>query len=81
MKKSIQEIEQIRKDKRKELDLRVNEKKRTKEKHILVCNGTGCTSSKSPEILENFKKLIKKNNLENVKVIKQVVLDYAQKVQ
>ena len=70
MKKSIQEIEQIRKDKRKELDLRVNEKKRTKEKHILVCNGTGCTSSKSPEILENFKKLIKKNNLENVKVIK-----------
>ena len=70
MKKSIQEIEQIRKDKRKELDLRVNEKKRTKEKHILVCNGTGCTSSKSPEILENFKKLIRKNNLENVKVIK-----------
>ena len=70
MKKNIQEIEQIRKEKRKELDLRINEKKRTKEKHILVCNGTGCTSSKSPEILEKFKKLIKKNNLENVKVIK-----------
>ena len=70
MKKSIQEIEQIRKEKRKELDLRVNENKRTKEKHILVCNGTGCTSSKSPEILENFKKLVKKNKLENVQVIK-----------
>ena len=70
MKKSIQEIEQIRKEKRKELDLRVNEKKTAKEKHILVCNGTGCTSSKSPEILENFKKLVKKNKLENVKVIK-----------
>ena len=70
MKKSIEEIEQIRIEKRKELDLRINEKKRSKEKHILVCNGTGCTSSKSPEILENFKKLIKKNKIENVQVIK-----------
>ena len=70
MKKSIEEIEQIRKEKRKELDLRVNDKTRTKQRHILVCNGTGCTSSKSPKIQEKLNKLIKKNNIENVQVIK-----------
>ena len=70
MKKTIDEINKIRIDKRKELDLRLNSKLKTKEKHILVCNGTGCTSSKAPIIMENFKKLIKKNNLSNVKVIK-----------
>ena len=54
--KSLEEIEQIRIEKRKELDLRVNTKADTREKHILVCHGTGCTSSKSPQILENFRK-------------------------
>ena len=70
MKKTIDEIEKIRKEKRKELDLRVNENTKNKTRHILVCHGTGCTSSKSPEILENLRKLIKKNNIENVEVIK-----------
>ena len=68
--KSLQEIEQIRKEKREQLDLRVNLKANTREKHILVCHGTGCTSSKSVEILENFKKIIKEKNIENVRVIK-----------
>lgn len=45
-----------KKTKREELDLRVNLNSATREKHILVCRGTGCTSSKSPEIIENFKK-------------------------
>ena len=40
------------------------------EKHILVCNGTGCTSSKSPKIIENFKKIIEEKNIQNVRVIK-----------
>lgn len=57
--KSLEEIEQIRIEKRKELDLRVNTKADTREKHILVCHGTGCTSSKSPQILENFRKILK----------------------
>ena len=56
--KTIQEIHKIREEKRRELDLRVNTKADTREKHILVCHGTGCTSSKSVEILENFKKII-----------------------
>lgn len=38
-------------------------------KTIAVCHGTGCTSSKSPEILENFKRIIKEKNLEDVTVM------------
>ena len=68
--KTIEELEKIRVEKRAELDLRKNTKADTREKHILVCNGTGCTSSKSPKILENFKRIIKEKGLENVRVIK-----------
>ncbi len=68
--KTLEEINKIRSEKRKELDLRKNTNADTREKHILVCQGTGCTSSKSPEILENFKRLIKEKNIQNVRVIK-----------
>ena len=68
--KSLKEIQEIREEKRKELDLRINTKADTREKHILVCHGTGCTSSKSPEILDNFRKILKEKNIENVRVIK-----------
>ena len=68
--KSLEEIHKIREEKKKELDLRVNTKADTREKHILVCHGTGCTSSKSPEILETFRKILKEKNIDNVKVIK-----------
>ena len=50
--KTLEEIDEIRKNKRKELDLRVNTAADTREKHILVCHGTGCTSSKSVDILK-----------------------------
>lgn len=68
--KSLEEIQKIREKKKKELDLRVNTKADTREKHILVCHGTGCTSSKSEKILENFKNIIKEKNIKNVRVIK-----------
>ena len=68
--KTLEEIQKIRVEKKKELDLRVNTKADTREKHILVCHGTGCTSSKSPEILENFRRILKEKNINNVKVIK-----------
>ena len=68
--KSLEEIHKIREEKKKELDLRINTSADTREKHILVCHGTGCTSSKSPQILENFNKIIKEKNIENVRVIK-----------
>lgn len=67
--KSLEEINKIREQKRAELDLRVNLKANTHEKHILVCHGTGCTSSKSPKIIERFRELIEEKNIENVKVI------------
>ena len=68
--KTLEEINKIRAKKRIELDLRKNTAADTREKHILVCQGTGCTSSKSPEILENFKKIIREKNIQNVRVIK-----------
>ena len=67
--KSLDEIRKIRAEKRKELDLRVNLNANTREKHILVCHGTGCTSSKSPKIIENFRKFLNEKNIENVRVI------------
>ena len=69
MMKSLYEIKMIRKIKRKELDLRINLKANTHEKHILVCHGTGCTSSKSDQIIKRFRELIEEKNIENVKVI------------
>ena len=62
-------IDEIRNSKREELDLRVNTNSSSQEKHILVCHGTGCTSSKSPEILKRFKNLIEEKNIQNVRVI------------
>ncbi|MCQ2910965.1 MAG: NADH-quinone oxidoreductase subunit NuoF [Clostridia bacterium] len=41
-----------------------------KEYRILVCNGTGCTSSKSPLILKKFEEEIEKRGLTNVQVVK-----------
>lgn len=67
--KTLEEIKKIREEKRQELDLRVNLKANTHEKHILVCHGTGCTSSKSPKLLENLKVAVKKYNVQNVRVI------------
>ena len=66
---TLEKIKEIREEKRKELDLRVNLKADTKEKHILVCRGTGCTSSKSPQIIETFREILKEKNINNVRVI------------
>ena len=67
--KSLDEIKKIREEKRAELDLRVNSASSTVEKHILVCHGTGCTSSKSPKIIENLRRIIDEKNVNNVRVI------------
>ena len=43
----------------------------TVRKNVLVCSGTGCTSSRSPEILENFRKALEKFDLQDeVRVFK-----------
>lgn len=67
--KSLEEIKQIRVKKREELDLRVNLKAETEEKHILVCCGPGCIPAKSPKIIENFKEIIKEKKIEHIRVI------------
>jgi len=67
--KTLKEINEIREEKRKELDLRVNLAANTREKHILVCRGTGCTSSKSPKIIENFRRILEEKGIDNVRVI------------
>lgn len=39
--------------------------------HVLVCNGTGCTASKVPEIMDKLEKELKANGIENeVKIVK-----------
>ena len=68
--KTLEEIHKIREEKKKELEIRVNTNLDTRQKHILVCNGTGCTSSDSPQILDNLKKILKEKNIQNVRVIK-----------
>lgn len=66
---TLEKIRKVREEKVKELDLRVNSEVGTKEKHILVCHGTGCTSSKSPEIIAKFRKILAEKNIQNVRVI------------
>ena len=66
---TLEKIRKIREEKRSELDLRVNSSFGTKEKHILVCHGTGCTSSKSPQIIQNFREILEEKKIENVRVI------------
>ena len=68
--KTLEEIRKIREEKRRELNIRVDTTVGGKEKHILVCHGTGCTSSKSTQVIENFRRLVKEKKLENVLVIK-----------
>ncbi len=66
---TLEKIRKIREEKRKELDLRVNSQVGTKEKHILVCHGTGCTSSKSPEIIAKLREILEEKKIQNVRVI------------
>ncbi len=67
--KTIEQIRKIRDTKKLDLDLRINKQCQTNEKHILVCSGTGCTSSKAPEIIKILQKKINEENIDNVKVI------------
>ena len=39
--------------------------------HVMICRGTGCTSTNSEQIVKNFEDLIKKNGLENEVVVER----------
>lgn len=68
--KTIEELNEIREKTFKEISLRKDRNYTGKEKHVLVCGGTGCTSSHSKNIIEKFEELIKKDGLDNVHVIR-----------
>ena len=68
--KSVEEIRQIRDNMKNVMSVRKNNLLVANEKHILVCAGTGCTSSKSLTLIDNLKNEIKNRNIENVKVVK-----------
>ena len=62
--KSIAELNEIRENAKKAINMRIDHVTDTAEKQILVCAGTGCTSSKSFDIIANFENAIKENGLE-----------------
>ena len=68
--KSIEELNQIRENTLKEISLRTDRNYPGKEKHILVCGGTGCTSSHSGEIISKLENCLKEKNIDNVRVIR-----------
>ena len=52
--KTIEELEEIRSKTLSEIALRKDRNYTGKEKHILVCGGTGCVSSHSKDIIEKL---------------------------
>lgn len=68
--KTLEQLEQIRKTTLENINLRRYRGYTGKEKHILVCGGTGCTSSHSKEIVNKLNELIKENNINYARVIR-----------
>ena len=68
--KTIEELNEIREKTFKEISLRKDINYPGNEKHILVCGGTGCTSSHSGKIIEKLNEQIKEKNIENVRVVR-----------
>ena len=73
--KSIEDINKIREAKKADLEIRRNKDAAPTQAggrmHILVCGGTGCTSSSSMKIIEKMEALIAGNNMaDEIKVIK-----------
>ena len=73
--KTVADIDQIRKKKYEDLKIRIDRDATPTAKggrmHVMVCGGTGCTSSNSMKIIEGLESLIKINKLQDdVKVIK-----------
>ena len=68
--KSLEELKVIREKMQAQVALRTDEREKFPildgySKHVLVCGGTGCTSSDSLKIIEKLEEEIKKNGKEN----------------
>ena len=72
--RSLEELQEIHKKTFNQVNLRKDHKDSstsTHRAHVLICGGTGCTSSGSNAILEEFEKQIKSNGLESeIKLVK-----------
>ena len=72
--KSLEELQEIHNKTFNQVNLRKDHKDssmNTHRAHVLICGGTGCTSSGSNAILEEFEKQIKLNGLETkIKLVK-----------
>lgn len=67
--KSLEELKAIKEKMRGQVEFRSEDGVWTEDnpyrKHVLVCGGTGCTSSGSKKIIEKLHEEIRKNSLEN----------------
>ncbi|MDE6830420.1 MAG: NAD(P)H-dependent oxidoreductase subunit E, partial [Lachnospiraceae bacterium] len=74
--KSLEELKAIREKNQGDISLRSGHEEKAESKyrlHVLVCGGTGCTSSGSQKIREKLEEEIKRNGLEEeVAVVKTV---------
>ena len=67
--KNIADLEKIAGKYKKEIDERVKGAK-TDNKYVLICGGTGCSSSGCQEIMDKFIKIVKEKNLtDKIKII------------
>ncbi len=67
MKKSLEELMKIGADMKEKLGIRdeKNANGTITKRHVLVCGGTGCTSSGSTKIIDKLNEEIKKNGIED----------------
>ena len=73
--KSREDINRIRESKKADLEIRIDKEAVPTQTggrmHILVCGGTGCTSSSSMKIIERLEALISENGMaDEIKVVK-----------
>ena len=73
--KSREDINRIRESKKADLEIRIDKEAAPTQTggrmHILVCGGTGCTSSSSMKIIEKMETLISENSMaDEIKVVK-----------
>ena len=70
--KTLEELKVVRDSMAGEVGLRTHENASSKyERHVLVCGGTGCTSSGSPKIIEKLKEeLAAKGLKDKVQIVK-----------
>ena len=75
---TIQELDAIRQKKKELIDVRRAIKEQAEKlaantgyrKQVLVCGGTGCTSSKSMLVIEHLEKALKEQGIDDVLVVK-----------